>query len=181
MEGEVAVAEAEEAEEVEQVQEEEDEEEEAEVVPFSVSTVLQNRFSQHHDSLVERRKLKRQKLQIRPFFVAEAEAARETVGADQGDCDNASVAAQKKPEAEFEGDEILAKLQSLLATIDERGYQRSRQQLMFHDAFIRATSRVIYRKDWSTSRPVIMSKNNWTKCSSEILISTPRRFGKTFR
>ncbi len=25
-----------------------------------------------------------------------------------------------------------------------------------------------------------MSKNGWSKCSSEVLISTPRRFGKTF-
>jgi hypothetical protein len=169
---------ADEEEEIEQVHEEED----AETEPFAVSTVLQNQFSQHHEGLSERRKLKRQKLQVKPFFVAEAEAAAAKDGG-QGDGDkDPSVASQKKPEAaEFEGDEILAKLQSLLQTIDERGFQRSRQQLMFHDAFIRATSRVMYKKDWSTARPVIMEKNKWTKCSSEILISTPRRFGKTFR
>ena len=174
---------------VEQVEQEEpepdEEQEEPETEPFVLSTVLQSQFTQHHDGLIERRKLKRQKLQVKPFFVAEAEAAKETAAEGQGDDDkDPSIAAsqKKKPEVvEFEGDEILAKLQTLLQTIDERGFQRSRQQLAFHDCFIRATSRVMYKKDWSTAKPVIMEKNKWSKCPSEILISTPRRFGKTFR
>lgn len=82
---------------------------------------------------------------------------------------------------EFEGDLVLRRLQILLARIDERGYLRSRQQVRFHDAFVRATSRVIYKADWSSARPRIVEKNGWSKTPSEILISTPRRFGKTFR
>lgn len=50
--------------------------------------------------------------------------------------------------------------------------------MMFHDAFIRACSRVMYRKDWSKSKPMIQARNNWDKCPSQILVSTPRRFGK---
>ena len=80
----------------------------------------------------------------------------------------------------FEGDGVLRTLQALLSRIDERGYARSTQQMRFHDAFIRACSRVLYRNDWSTNRPAIMKKNAWDSSPSEILISTPRRFGKTF-
>lgn len=82
------------------------------------------------------------------------------------------------PSDEFEGDLVLRRLQILLNRVDERGYLRSRQQVRFHDAFIRATSRVIYKSDWSSSRPRIVEKNGWEKTPSEILISTPRRFGK---
>lgn len=81
----------------------------------------------------------------------------------------------------FEGDGMLRTLYALLARIDERGYSRSRQQLQFHNAFVRACSRVLYRSDWASNRPAIMHSNGWEKCPSEILISTPRRFGKTFR
>jgi len=80
----------------------------------------------------------------------------------------------------FEGDGVLRTLQALLSRIDERGYARSTQQIRFHDSFIRACSRVLYRNDWSTNRPAIMKKNAWDSSPSEILISTPRRFGKTF-
>ena len=80
--------------------------------------------------------------------------------------------------------------------------------MAFHSAFERCVSRVIYKKDWATSRPAIMRHNNWPRCNSEVLIryerlvthfsaahslahsltpavictrSTTRRFGKTFR
>jgi hypothetical protein len=52
--------------------------------------------------------------------------------------------------------------------------------MKFHSAFERSTARVLYRDDWGTQRPAIMKKNGWAACSSEVLISTPRRFGKTF-
>lgn len=95
-------------------------------------------------------------------------------------------------------------LQSLLKMIDEKGFERcgatlsalyplckmltmlcfvltrSPHQLKFHSAFERATARVLYRDDWGTQRPAIMKKNDWGTCPSEVLISTPRRFGKTF-
>lgn len=73
--------------------------------------------------------------------------------------------------------------------------------MQFHSSFERCVSRVLYKGEWSTSRPSIMKHNKWDKCSSEVLIrcatsytllcdafnmflvarSTPRRFGKTFR
>jgi hypothetical protein len=71
-------------------------------------------------------------------------------------------------------------LNKLLSMVDDRGYARSSQQLRFHHSFTRATARVLYRADWATSQPAVMAQNNWDKCNSEVLISTPRRFGKTF-
>ena len=81
----------------------------------------------------------------------------------------------------YEGDCVLRTLHQLLAMIDDRGFARSPQQCQFHDAFIRASSRVMYRQDWSKSKPMIMEHNHWKDCPSQILVSTPRRFGTTFR
>jgi hypothetical protein len=81
----------------------------------------------------------------------------------------------------YEGDCVLRTLHQLLAMVDDRGFARSPQQCQFHDAFIRASSRVMYRQDWSKSKPMIMEHNKWDDCPSQILVSTPRRFGKTFR
>lgn len=108
------------------------------------------------------------------------------------------------PGDKYQGDVNYRTLQKLLARVDARGYERcacfktqtnplrfnhsirtplhrSAQQLEFHVAFTKAAARVIYRADWETQKPMIMDKFGWTKVNSEVLISTPRRFGKTFR
>jgi hypothetical protein len=81
----------------------------------------------------------------------------------------------------FEGDAALAQLRALLKVVDQRGFERSAHQLQFHNSFERAVARILYRGEWGTSKPAIMAANGWTECPSEVLISTPRRFGKTFR
>ena len=81
---------------------------------------------------------------------------------------------------EFQGDVNYRTLQKLLTRVDQRGFERSSQQLEFHVAFMKAAARVIYRGAWETERPAIMKKYGWDKSNSEVLISTPRRFGKTF-
>lgn len=43
-------------------------------------------------------------------------------------------------------------------------------QMQFHSSFERCVSRVLYKGEWSTSRPAIMKHNQWDKCSSEVLI-----------
>lgn len=81
----------------------------------------------------------------------------------------------------FDGCRRLHTLRSLLSVIDARGFERSDHQLQFHAAFERCVARVLYRSEWATQKTAIMSNNNWVKCSSEVMVSTPRRFGKTFR
>ena len=93
------------------------------------------------------------------------------------------------PEDKWQGCCHLRTLRGLLSMVDDRGFERSphqvlsashpdtrtvltqimRWQMAFHDAFERTVSRVIYKKDWGTSRPAIMRHNNWPKCT----LSTP--------
>lgn len=87
---------------------------------------------------------------------------------------------KRQPQDVYDGDVNLRTLRTLLKMIDERGWERSPHQMQFHSSFERCVSRVLYKGEWSTSRPAIMKHNQWDKCSSEVLISTPRRFGKTF-
>ena len=88
---------------------------------------------------------------------------------------------KRLPSDEYQGDANVRTLKTLLRMVDERGFERSDHQLAFHDAFMKATARVLYKADWGVSKPAIMAKHGWKKVSSEVLISTPRRFGKTFR
>ena len=81
------------------------------------------------------------------------------------------------PGDEFQGDVNMRTLNKLLTRIDQRGFERSAQQLEFHVAFMKAAARVIYRGSWETERPAIMRKYGWETSNSEVLISTPRRFG----
>lgn len=78
----------------------------------------------------------------------------------------------------FAGDARLRTVRRLLGEIDKRGFERSNHQVRFHDAFIRACSRVFYREEWSVHKAMIMRHNSWASTPSEIMISTPRRFGK---
>jgi len=143
-----------------------------------VSDAVVTMFHDHVASLKRRRDYRKAQLTLRGV-------AASTDG--DADADVAAVTSNELTSAiltsgddTFEGDGVLRTLNMLLARIDERGYARSTQQIRFHDSFIRACSRVIYRDDWATNRPAIMGANKWKKCPSEILISTPRRFGKTF-
>ena len=80
----------------------------------------------------------------------------------------------------FIGDARLRAVRLLLSEIDGRGFERSNHQERFHEAFFRACGRVLYDKDWEVHRARIMQQNQWTTSNSEVMISTPRRFGKTF-
>jgi hypothetical protein len=81
----------------------------------------------------------------------------------------------------FRGCERLDRLRGLLCKIDAGGFERSDHQLTFHSAFERCVARVLYKDEWTTQRISIMKVNDWTSTPSEVMVSTPRRFGKTFR
>ena len=80
----------------------------------------------------------------------------------------------------FVGSARLRTLRALLLRIDQRGFARSQHQLQFHAAFEQACSRVVYKEEFPVHFASIMRENNWEGVSGEVLISTPRRFGKTF-
>lgn len=77
----------------------------------------------------------------------------------------------------------MAKCRTGLEALDRRGWQRSFHQKQFHEQFIRSCARVF----WKTEKPgqfardhkTILEYNGWESLPQEMLISTPRRFGKT--
>ena len=75
---------------------------------------------------------------------------------------------------EFAGDTHLRTLKTLLKEVDKRGFERSTQQLEFHEAFILATARVLFKDDWSLYRPDICNKYGWpADFGGEVVSPTP--------
>lgn len=70
-----------------------------------------------------------------------------------------------------------------LAALDRRGWDRSYHQKLFHDNYIRACSRIFFKHDgdgaFNRAHTKLLELNGWDSLPQEILISTPRRFGKT--
>ena len=146
-----------------------------------LSNVLFEGFDNHVEALVQARKRRQEALAFRSAI----EDGGGGAGADesgggtqtQDELDGMGV---KLPTDQWQGDTNMRTLQKLLSRVDARGFERSAQQLEFHEAFMKAAARVIYKGSWETDRPMIMEKFGWDRCNSEVLISTPRRFGKTF-
>lgn len=70
-----------------------------------------------------------------------------------------------------------------LDAIDRGGWERSYHQRQFHDSFLRACARVFWKTephgDFARCHQVVLEENGWDHLAQEILVSTPRRFGKT--
>lgn len=156
-----------------------------------MSAAVLSAFDTHVHSIEAR--LARATERLRLLSLVESESAGESAGdkrkreRDETErrIDDVAAAAVAElgaplPSDEYEGDGHLRTLRKLLARIDARGYERSAQQLSFHNAFQIATSRILYKQDWALRKPDIVKKNGWGESFSEVLISTPRRFGKTF-
>ena len=88
-----------------------------------------------------------------------------------------------KGKREPTGFKRMAECRKALEALDRCGWNRSYHQREFHDHFIRACARIF----WKTEKPGmfardhqrILEANGWPNLSQEVLISTPRRFGKT--
>lgn len=82
-----------------------------------------------------------------------------------------------------DGFDRMERCRMALRVLDENGWQRSHHQKVFHEAYIRAVSRVFFKADGDGSfmraHQRLLQANNWSHIQSEVLISTPRRFGKT--
>lgn len=139
---------------------------------LSVPRWVLDQFEAHTDALRKASAARRESVSFRNVVEDRAEREASSVADQLG---------KRQPGDVYEGDVNLRTLRLLLKMIDERGWERSEHQMRFHSAFERCVARVLYRTEWATQRPAIMKHQNWEKCSSEVMISTPRRFGKTFR
>ena len=83
----------------------------------------------------------------------------------------------------FSGFSRMQACRDALAFLDENGWKRSYHQRLFHDDFIRACTRIFWKREpagkFAREQCEILRRNNWSHLQQEVLISTPRRFGKT--
>jgi hypothetical protein len=81
------------------------------------------------------------------------------------------------------GHMYMQKCREALEALDRCGWKRSFHQMQFHDSYIRACARVFWKTlgdgQFSRDHQAILEINNWDCLEQEVLVSTPRRFGKT--
>lgn len=79
--------------------------------------------------------------------------------------------------------EYMTLCRKYLAKLDTKGWNRSYHQRLFHDDFLKACTRSFWKLEppgqFARDHQTILRKNGWDHIAQEILISTPRRFGKT--
>lgn len=79
-----------------------------------------------------------------------------------------------------DGDQLLQNLYGKLDHIDRLQYPRSHHQVKFHDCFTRACLRIIYGDDYDRMEKYLLQEFDVDEFRNEVMIVTPRRFGKTF-
>lgn len=88
-----------------------------------------------------------------------------------------------KTSTERSGFDRIQLCRDALNVLDSKGWNRSFHQRLFHDQFIRACARVFFKTDkpgsFARAHQAILELNSWENLTQEVLISTPRRFGKT--
>jgi hypothetical protein len=70
-----------------------------------------------------------------------------------------------------------------LDALDRRGWSRSFHQRLFHEEYLKSCTRIFFKRDgpgaFARAHNRILELNSWDSMPQEILVSTPRRFGKT--
>jgi hypothetical protein len=89
-------------------------------------------------------------------------------------------AAQKYEVRETDGFARLNALISTLELLDTRGYRRSKSQREFHRHYISACLKKIFGKDLHRNLVRITEMFKLTEIRSDVIVCTPRRWGKTF-
>lgn len=82
-----------------------------------------------------------------------------------------------------QGKEYMQLCLSYLDKLDKSSWKRSFHQRQFHADFLRACSKSFFKLDPSSfakNHSDLLRHFNWDHISQEILISTPRRFGKVY-
>lgn len=145
-----------------------------------LSDALFEGFDTHVDALIQARKRRQEALAFRSAIEDGGAAGADEPGGGGGtqtqdELDGMGV---KLPIDQWQGDTNMRTLQKLLSRVDARGFERcaqcttahftlqislwryptrSAQQLEFHEAFMKAAARVIYKGSWETDRPMVPS------------------------
>ena len=81
------------------------------------------------------------------------------------------------------GVQRIERCRSALDALDRRGWDRSFHQRLFHEEYLKACARLFFKRDgpgaFARNHTRVLEVNGWDATPQEILVSTPRRFGKT--
>ena len=103
----------------------------------------------------------------------------------------AMILAEKQKERELQEEEKRVKTpfdrmddcRKALEHLDNCGWNRSFHQRLFHEDFLKACTRIFWKLEpegsFAKDHQKVLIENNWEHLAQEVLISTPRRFGKT--
>ena len=84
---------------------------------------------------------------------------------------------------EMNGLQRLQLCRRALDALDRRGWDRSFHQRLFHEEYLKSCARIFFKRDgagaFARSHARLLEVNGWDSTPQEILVSTPRRFGKT--
>ena len=79
--------------------------------------------------------------------------------------------------------EYMALCRKYLAKLDTKGWNISYHQRLFHDDFLKACTSSFWKLEqpgqFARDHQTVLQQNGWDHIAQEIVISTPRRFGKT--
>ena len=96
---------------------------------------------------------------------------------------DAIVHREKNQLAQLTPFEMMQNCRDALIKLDGIGWKRSYHQRLFHEDFLKACTRIFWKTcppgQFARDHQQILVSNNWEHLAQEILISTPRRFGKT--
>ena len=127
-------------------------------------------FEDHLSALESRKRKRRESLALKSTLeTADEVAAPTTVGGEVDAPTDGLTLGTALPEDEYLGDTRFRTLNELLTLIDKSGMERSSQQVQFHAAFKIACLRILYKENWSISRPDIVKKHNVDRVFGEVV------------
>jgi len=106
-----------------------------------------------------------------------------SAGADLSAGADSSVTMQMQKLNVRDGFYHMQRLRDALNALDRCGWKRSFHQRQFHQDYLRSCARVFFKTEgpgsFERAHKRILELNGWDSLQQEVLISTPRRFGKT--
>lgn len=124
-----------------------------------------------------------QELPALSSFITIEEAVEEARGSSKGNAAASLSGSNNNSKPTRDGFERMRRCRMALDALDQGGWKRSYHQRLFHEAYIAACARPFWKIDplgsFARAHQKILDINNWDNLAQEILISTPRRFGKT--
>lgn len=137
---------------------------------------------------IEQDVLQPQKISLKPLFLAwdKLEAQREAIKLKQKRKCSSAIERHMdilKPQETMNGFKRIQLCRNALEALDRRGWDRSYHQRLFHEEYLKSCARIFFKRDgpgaFANAHNRLLEINSWDSTPQEILVSTPRRFGKT--